>query len=234
MKNLLKLFGIIALVAIIGFSMTACGGDDDSGGGDPALNGTWESIGGELKLNNGNWEMSESAKGKYTTSGGTITITTTHFYSEDDGKWYSRSQMKTLGVPEDQLAEMFAPQTGTYVITGTTLVMTIEGDTISFTKKGGGSTPPGGGGNFAAFAGTWKNDADATDIITITADGNWTRTGGTSSTKAGILHNSGSSASTPNIRDNSGSNIGTAKIENGKLVWSRYSDTGAPPTFTKQ
>ena len=33
MKNFFKLFGIIALVAIIGFSMVACGGDDGGGGG---------------------------------------------------------------------------------------------------------------------------------------------------------------------------------------------------------
>ncbi|MDR2719023.1 MAG: hypothetical protein LBB89_13295 [Treponema sp.] len=38
MKNkskvpLVRLFGIIALVAVMGFSMTACGGDDDGGGG---------------------------------------------------------------------------------------------------------------------------------------------------------------------------------------------------------
>jgi hypothetical protein len=28
MKNIVKLFGVIALVALIGFSMAACGGDD--------------------------------------------------------------------------------------------------------------------------------------------------------------------------------------------------------------
>ena len=33
MKNAIKWFGIIALVAVIGFSMTACGDDDDGGGG---------------------------------------------------------------------------------------------------------------------------------------------------------------------------------------------------------
>jgi hypothetical protein len=32
MKNTIKLFGIIALVAVIGFSFAACGGDDDGGG----------------------------------------------------------------------------------------------------------------------------------------------------------------------------------------------------------
>jgi len=31
MKNVVKAFGIIALVAVIGFSMAACGGDDDDG-----------------------------------------------------------------------------------------------------------------------------------------------------------------------------------------------------------
>jgi hypothetical protein len=38
MKNIFKLFGIIALVAVIGFSMAACGGDD--GGGNGNGNGT--------------------------------------------------------------------------------------------------------------------------------------------------------------------------------------------------
>ena len=34
MKNIVKLFGIIALVVVIGFTMAACGGDDGGGGGD--------------------------------------------------------------------------------------------------------------------------------------------------------------------------------------------------------
>jgi len=33
MKNTIKFLGIIALVAVIGFSMAACGGGDDGGGG---------------------------------------------------------------------------------------------------------------------------------------------------------------------------------------------------------
>jgi hypothetical protein len=47
MKNVLKAFGIIALVAIIGFSMFACGGDDGGGdtggntGGNSGGNGTF-------------------------------------------------------------------------------------------------------------------------------------------------------------------------------------------------
>ena len=41
MKNTIKLLGIIALVAVIGFSFAACGSDDDNGGGGKdALDGT--------------------------------------------------------------------------------------------------------------------------------------------------------------------------------------------------
>ena len=43
MKNVYKLLGIIALAAVIGISMTACGGDDDLV---PAeLRGTWKGTG---------------------------------------------------------------------------------------------------------------------------------------------------------------------------------------------
>jgi len=41
MKNTIKLFGIIALVAIIGFSLSSCGDDDENGNG-----------GGILTINN--------------------------------------------------------------------------------------------------------------------------------------------------------------------------------------
>jgi len=40
MKRTFKALGIIAIVAIIGFSMAACGGDDDGGGGNNGGNNT--------------------------------------------------------------------------------------------------------------------------------------------------------------------------------------------------
>jgi len=45
MKTLAKLIGIIALVAVIGFSMAACGGsdDDDGGGGGADYGDGWPS-----------------------------------------------------------------------------------------------------------------------------------------------------------------------------------------------
>jgi hypothetical protein len=54
MKNMVKIFGVIALVAIIAFSFTACGGDDGGGGGggkvSEALQGTWKEDGDEYYL----------------------------------------------------------------------------------------------------------------------------------------------------------------------------------------
>ena len=40
MKNVFKLFGIIALVAVIGFSMAACDNDNGGGNSNPLI-GTW-------------------------------------------------------------------------------------------------------------------------------------------------------------------------------------------------
>jgi len=48
MKSVFKVLGIIALVAVIGFSMVSC--DNDGGGGgitiDPSLIGTWTNVKG--------------------------------------------------------------------------------------------------------------------------------------------------------------------------------------------
>jgi len=40
MKNMVKLIGLITLVAVIGFSMAACGGDDDGGNTEGTINGS--------------------------------------------------------------------------------------------------------------------------------------------------------------------------------------------------
>jgi hypothetical protein len=46
MKNVFKVLGIIAIVAVIGFSMVSCGEDPDKGGIDfgnaPSFDGTWK------------------------------------------------------------------------------------------------------------------------------------------------------------------------------------------------
>jgi len=88
---------------------------------------------------------------------------------------------------------------------------------IGFSFAACGGDDDNGGNSGSPFDGTWVNDADATDTITIN-NPNWTRTKG--SDLSGILHyDSAPSPDTPNIRDTSGSNIGEAKIVGGKLHW---------------
>jgi len=88
---------------------------------------------------------------------------------------------------------------------------------FSFTACGDDDNSGGSSGGGSPFNGTWVNDADATDTITIN-NPNWTRTKG--SDTSGILHyDSSPNPNTPNIRDNSGSNIGEAKIVGDKLHW---------------
>jgi len=89
MKNAIKLLGIIAIVAVIGFSFAACG-DDDSGGGKDVLDGTtWKAIQEYtyvVKFNSPNFTvtqsltsngqtLSETSRGTYTVSGSTLTFT---------------------------------------------------------------------------------------------------------------------------------------------------------------
>ena len=89
MKNainvpLVRLFGIIALVAVIGFSMVACGGDDDNtggnGGGGGGLPVTQESL-------QGTWKATFSANSwnQYVFSGNTYAFTRDNNGNTDGG-----------------------------------------------------------------------------------------------------------------------------------------------------
>ena len=86
MRNCFKLFGIIALAALIGFSMTACDNDDGGGGSSGGgLEGTWsQPNGAAIRFNNGNLQSTSditannvnwTAEGIYTFSSPTLTIT---------------------------------------------------------------------------------------------------------------------------------------------------------------
>lgn len=91
MRNLLKIFGIIALVAVIGVSMAACsdgsdnsGGNNNSGGGSPYV-GTWigyvQGAQATVTISAGNtWSISVpggdfSDSGSYTGAGSVATLT---------------------------------------------------------------------------------------------------------------------------------------------------------------
>jgi len=131
MKNFFKLFGIVALAVVIGFSFASCKESGGEGGPDPALNGTWKTVVDEnvsltFFFNNGNYELSvndvKDTKGTYTAKDGQFKVTKTH-------KW------------EDKWVEIASPKTdkGTYSISGNTLTLiTIyddESDTLTLTKQ---------------------------------------------------------------------------------------------------
>ena len=86
MKNLNKFIGIIALLAVIGFSMAACdNGTTDNGGGNPFV-GTWNGSDGDgdairLVVTSSTWTVSwpgnpewGTESGTYTYSGNTATL----------------------------------------------------------------------------------------------------------------------------------------------------------------
>jgi len=153
MRNFLKVFGVIAIVAVIGFSVIGCEEPDEV---DRDLNGTWVGESAELRFNNGTFESGLDGKmfvkGTYTTSGNKITMITTHVHGNIpmiDGlelKWYSKSDLKTVLITEytdaeiDVLIDMFfTSQTVAYSVSGNILTMTIEYEgetnTLTYTKK---------------------------------------------------------------------------------------------------
>jgi hypothetical protein len=136
-----KKFWLGILVMVLVFGMTVVGCDDGSTGSgtDSALNGTWvDEHGMELKLDNGNFEVSDGGtifeKGTYTTSGNNITITITHFDFGDGLK--TKAQLLSAH-PEDrdEIDAMFAPQTGNYSVNGNKLTMSQGGESVTYTRK---------------------------------------------------------------------------------------------------
>jgi hypothetical protein len=91
MKNALKIVGIIALAAAIGFAFVSC--DENSGGNDGSLNGTWKKGDYTIVITGNNYtylEYDENVgKGTVVYSGNTITLTRTHYW--DTNKWVSAS-----------------------------------------------------------------------------------------------------------------------------------------------
>jgi predicted small secreted protein len=84
MRNIIKFFGIVALVALIGFSMAACDNDGGGGGGGIRISGTtWTTYGGlgEISFTASNFTMKAfgmmAASGTYRIEGENIIITYT-------------------------------------------------------------------------------------------------------------------------------------------------------------
>jgi len=115
MKRFGKLLGLVAVVAIMGFSLASCGGG--SSNSVTALNGTWVAtdlgawgalMGGELgdagyyELYNGTWRFATRQKGTFTVDGSTVTFITTHWGVTN---W-------TTGEREWELEDSVDPKTG--------------------------------------------------------------------------------------------------------------------------
>ena len=196
MKNTMRCLAI-ALAAVIGFSFAAC--DEDDGGADSALNGTWVNQAGEVWVfNNGNLTVSnndgEFMRGTYSTSGNSITVTFTQIkgtvFGEDaadiglsTSQWYTKSQLRSAiinyavshhGIPESQAATfvdgLLEEKFPFYdPMTGT---YTLSGDTLtigSATLTMQDSSSGGGGDIDSSLYGTWRND-DHSLIITFSSN----------------------------------------------------------------
>ena len=110
-----------------------------------------------IVFNNGNFEMKEGgtsyAKGTYTVSGTTLTMTLTHFKGSTDigleNRWYSKDEVKTImkrmlqengqtwtADMDKEIEEDFAPQAVTFSVNGSTLTLIDkDGRTEKYTKK---------------------------------------------------------------------------------------------------
>jgi hypothetical protein len=117
MKNVLKAFGIIAFLALIGFSMVACSDDSGGGGGGGLAGTTWT----------------------YTGTSGSMTLTFTDSTvrlvypgNSENGTYTFNGSSGTVRWSDGT--------SNPFTVSGNSL--TIDG--VTFTKTGGGSTPSGG------------------------------------------------------------------------------------------
>jgi len=103
MKDKIKLLAVISIIALIGFSMTACPADGGGGGSSDSgsdvgtfLNGTWKNANDGFRLDGNNWTFfsteGDISKGTWKCSpkpdagisGATLTLTVTHV---NQGGW---------------------------------------------------------------------------------------------------------------------------------------------------
>ena len=174
MKNLVKLFGIIALVAVIVFSMAACGEDDPDGNGDPTSVAytSYDDQGNKYELVI-NKDPNRAAYTPQTGDSFTLTVT-------------------------NPAGTVIASATGTVTVNGSNFTLTKSGGgEITITISGGAigtisGTVPGAGGNDAItnptvtpnnpntggndpFAGTWEGTTEGMTIKIVAANGNFTQ-----------------------------------------------------------
>jgi len=143
--------GIPAITLVFAMTIVGCasfgGSSDDSSGGDPALlNATWiDRNGDEVKLNNGNLETKIGGKpahrGTYTVSGNSITTTLTSIHGGvpehklPESKWYTKNDLRALGVTDAGINQIFKPYKGTYYVSESNLTLKRGMFKGTYTKK---------------------------------------------------------------------------------------------------
>jgi hypothetical protein len=133
MKNTFKLFGIIAFMAVIGFSFSACGDDKDDGNSD-LFKGTWtgdvENTPTKLVAADGKFVVEQNGisafRGTYTVSGNTASITFTEVYTGSSWMSYDEAAANSNNMP---------PKNINGTINGNKLNLKAEGMDIEFTKS---------------------------------------------------------------------------------------------------
>jgi hypothetical protein len=148
MKKFVKLIGIVALAAIIGFSMAACGGD-----GDPSSPGGGGGGGGSSNPFVGTWTGNFSGvSAQLVFSASTVTLSFPEYPSLGSETFSYTYSGNTATMTSGGVA------TDTATISGSTLTLRdlSDGTTYTFTKQGGSSGSGGGqtgsGGN---IVGRW-------------------------------------------------------------------------------
>jgi len=165
---------ILPMVLVFGTIVIGCDNDPKDDGTDHGLNGTW--VGSitvyqagasrydeemkiyssrkspvELKLNNGNFEMSQDnhpfKKGNYTISGNNFTEIPTHVHGDIEpnlleSKWYTRLDFQFVDhfMDSDEqlnawLDRWFGSNTYTYSVSGNKLTIPVRGEVTTLTKK---------------------------------------------------------------------------------------------------
>ncbi|MDR0456137.1 MAG: hypothetical protein LBH20_05590 [Treponema sp.] len=169
MKNMVKLFGIIALVAVIGFSMAACS-DDDGGGG-----------GKSVRVGSQSGTLTPGTAGSVT-----YTVTTNEIAN---GSYAATVANLPTGVTASSSITI-ASNTGTLTLTGSTtttagttsnLKLTLDGTTsgnfslvIGSSSGGGGPVPVNPGelaGRYFTTAANATGNLDTNRQFEITSEG---------------------------------------------------------------
>ena len=118
MKNTIRILGIVALVAIIGFSMVACKDDDDN---TPPIVGSWGNVSEQV------WTFNSNGTATFVTPGLDVPTTINYTYSIEG------TTLTTINIANEY------KETWSFSISGSTLTMTrtspSAGSAQTFTKQ---------------------------------------------------------------------------------------------------